>query len=145
MASILYIFDNPEDKNMVKDALANFMRTKDAVKFNAEHSISIEGYDVLTFLNISHEHASDIMIENAPYEHVKLINMPNLSNDVIQYIMNGYVDYNIYDIEWDFKNQNDDILLNLLDGTTHNYRDIFSGKTELVDDVFLNLVKLANE
>jgi len=110
----------------------------DAMKFNAEHTISIEGWDVLTFLNISHENSSDILVKNAPYKHVKLINMSHLSNAVVQFIMRNYIDYDIYDLNVDTNDLNDKLLLSLLDGTTHNYTDIYNGETKLIDDVFFN-------
>jgi len=137
MSSILYILESQELKSKLKDSLNVFLRSMDAMKFNAEHTISIEGWDVLTFLDISHEYSSDILVKHAPYKFVKLINMSHLSNAVVQLIMRDYIDYDIYDLNVDINDLNDKLLLSLLDGTTHNYTDIYKGETKLIDDVFL--------
>lgn len=152
MSSILYIVESQEAKSKLKDALNVFLRSMDAMKFNAEHTISIEGWDVLTFLVCGVELASDILVPNAPYEHVKLINT-NLSSDVVQHMMTdrNYTDYTIYDLGIDVDNLTNELLISLLEGTTHNYDDVYSGKTQLIDDIQFSpqdierLVKLAEE
>lgn len=140
MASQIYILENMETLTKLKNAISEKLWAIEAVKFNGEYSISLEGWDVLTFLHIGMDDPKSHLIENAPYEIVRLFNHTStMSNDVVQHIV-GFLPSIIceaYDV--DFDNLGDNLIFDYIEGTNHDFKAIANGNNiELIEDFVMS-------
>ena len=135
MTSQIYILDNMDDLKKLKDAIVDKLWGIDAVKFNAEYSISLEGHDILTFLHIGMDDPKSHMIENAPYGIMRLFNQScDLSFDDIQNQIGFLPDMICENYDVDFNHLGGDRIFDFVDGTNQDFRAIYKGEIELVED-----------
>lgn len=134
MASQIYVFDNISDLNKVKTAIVSKLKSINAVKFNDTYNVSIEGHDILTFVYTGMDDVKSNFVENAPYEHIIIINCHNISIDVVGYMTDCILDYTLCNVDIDCDNITDDHIYSLIAGSTHDYEKILKGEAELVDD-----------
>ena len=141
MASQIYLFETKDDLLKVKNAIVEKLRSCDGLKFNGEYTISIEGWDVLTFLHVGMIGIPNHIVPNALYGYIKEVNTSynqSTEKDVLDQILcimvNRYdsaqkMHYNI-----DIDNITDDVIFDLLMGTNQDFAEICNGDRELVDD-----------
>lgn len=160
MSSQIYILKDEESLLKVKKAIFDKLKSVDAVKFNGDYTISIEGWDVLTFIHANMDDIASHIVPNAPYFDIHNINLTLVDkkrrdeiNRVLEIGMHCYDDARKHNHHFDLNNNIIDefIFFKLLYSTTHDYYSICNGRTTLEDDIKLyphdieRLVKICNE